>query len=110
MDKTNPLHHKYPIIIRITSLSAIGIVVSMFLIFPRFINMVEFENIQQIAIENIDIPQTQQIENTPPPARPSIPIPSDDEDIEDDLTLDDLDFDEYANLDATPGACYGTHS
>ena len=102
MDKTNPLHHKYPLVIRITSLSAIGIVVSMFLIFPRFINMVEFENIQQIAIENIDIPQTQQIENTPPPARPSIPIPSDDEDIEDDLTLDELDFDDFANLDAPP--------
>ena len=45
MDKTNPLHHKYPLVIRITSLSAIGIVVLMFLIFPRFKNMVEFENI-----------------------------------------------------------------
>ncbi len=102
MDKTNPLHHKYPLVIRITSLLAIGVVVSMFLIFPRFISMVAFENIKQIAIENIDIPQTQQIDNTPPPARPSIPIPSDDEDIEDDLTLDELDFDDFSNLDAPP--------
>ena len=57
---------------------------------------------EQIIIENIDIPQTQQIDNTPPPARPSIPVPSDDEDIAEDLTLDELDFDDFSNLDAPP--------
>ena len=29
-----------------------------------------------LIIENIEIPKTQQIDNTPPPARPSIPVPS----------------------------------
>jgi protein TonB len=62
----------------------------------------EFEGVDQIIIENIDIPQTQQIDNTPPPARPSIPVPSDDEDIADDLTLDELDFDDFSNMDAPP--------
>ena len=70
--------------------------------FPRFGNSLEFEDIEQVIIENIDIPQTQQIDNTPPPARPSIPVPSDDEDIADDLTLDELDFDDFSNLDAPP--------
>ena len=70
--------------------------------FPRFGNTLEFEDVEQVIIENIDIPQTQQIDNTPPPARPSIPVPSDDEDIADDLTLDELDFDDFSNLDAPP--------
>ena len=61
-----------------------------------------FSSVDQIVIENIDIPQTQQIDNTPPPARPSIPVPTDDEDIADDVTLDDLDFDDFEAWDAPP--------
>ena len=98
----NPLKAKYPIVIRVTSLVGIGLIIVNFLVFPRFGNSLEFEDVDQVIIENIDIPQTQQIDNTPPPARPSIPVPSDDEDIADDLTLDELDFDDFSNLDAPP--------
>jgi len=98
----NPLKTKYPIVVRLTTLVGISLVILNFLLFPRFGNSLEFEDIEQIIIENIDIPQTQQIDNTPPPARPSIPVPSDDEDIADDLTLDELDFDDFSNLDAPP--------
>ena len=102
MEFINPLKVKYPIVIRLTSLLGIGLVILNFLVFPRFGNNLEFEDVEQIIIENIDIPQTQQIDNTPPPARPSIPVPSDDEDIAEDLTLDELDFDDFSNLDAPP--------
>jgi|TARA_B100001094_G_scaffold202692_1_gene196583 protein TonB len=102
MRHTNPLKIKYPIIIRLTTLIGIILVILNFLIFPRFINTLSFETVDQLIIENIDIPQTQQIDNTPPPARPSIPVPSDDEDIADDLTLDELDFDDFSNMDAPP--------
>tara|TARA_B100000927_G_scaffold235018_1_gene195526 strand:+ start:285 stop:899 length:615 start_codon:yes stop_codon:yes gene_type:complete len=98
----NPLKTKYPIVVRLTALLGISLVILNFLLFPRFGNSLEFEDIEQVIIENIDIPQTQQIDNTPPPARPSIPVPSDDEDIADDLTLDELDFDDFSNLDAPP--------
>ena len=98
----NPLKVKYPIVVRLTTLLGISLVILNFLLFPRFGNTLEFEDIEQVIIENIDIPQTQQIDNTPPPARPSIPVPSDDEDIADDLTLDELDFDDFSNLDAPP--------
>ena len=81
----NPLKVKYPIVIRVTVLIGIGLIITNFLLFPRFGNNLEFEDVDQVIIENIDIPQTQQIDNTPPPARPSIPVPSDDEDIADDL-------------------------
>ena len=102
MRHTNPLKIKYPIIIRLTTLIGIILVILNFLIFPRFVNTLSFETVDQLIIENIDIPQTQQIDNTPPPARPSIPVPSDDEDIADDLTLDELDFDDFSNMDAPP--------
>ena len=102
MKFVNPLKIKYPIVVRLTTLIGISLVILNFLLFPRFGNNLEFEDIEQVIIENIDIPQTQQIDNTPPPARPSIPVPSDDEDIADDLTLDELDFDDFSNLDAPP--------
>tara|TARA_B110000008_G_C16788869_1_gene491801 strand:- start:191 stop:805 length:615 start_codon:yes stop_codon:yes gene_type:complete len=102
MRHSNPLKIKYPIIIRLTTLIGIILVILNFLVFPRFINTLSFETVDQLIIENIDIPQTQQIDNTPPPARPSIPVPSDDEDIADDLTLDELDFDDFSNMDAPP--------
>ena len=102
MEKINPLQNAYPVNVRLGGLLGIILVIVMFVTFPRFLASVEFEDVDQIIIENIDIPQTQQIDNTPPPARPSIPVPSDDEDIADDLTLDELDFDDFSNLDAPP--------
>ena len=92
---TNPLKGKYPITVRIAGLCGIFSLILIFLVFPRFVTEAEFGTVDQIVIENIDIPQTQQIDNTPPPARPSIPVPTDDEDIADDVTLDDLDFDDF---------------
>ena len=102
MGKINLLQHAYPVNVRLAGLLGIVLVIIIFIIFPRFLASVEFEDVDQIIIENIDIPQTQQIDNTPPPARPSIPVPSDDEDIAYDLTLDELDFDDFSNLDAPP--------
>ena len=102
MQFINPLKTRYPIVIRITALIGILLITLNFLLYPRFVNTVDFEDVEQVIIENIDIPQTQQIDNTPPPASPSIPVPSDDEDIADDLTLDELDFDVFSNLDAPP--------
>ena len=102
MGKINPLQYAYPVNVRLAGLLGIILVIIIFIIFPRFLPSVEFEDVDQIIIENIDIPQTQQIENTPPPARPSIPVPSDDEDIADDLTLDELEFDDFSSLDAPP--------
>tara|TARA_B100000886_G_C20400084_1_gene482150 strand:- start:8 stop:622 length:615 start_codon:yes stop_codon:yes gene_type:complete len=102
MGHINPLKKNYPLIIRLTTLAGIVLIILNFLIYPRFINTLSFETVDQLIIENIDIPQTQQIDNTPPPARPSIPVPSDDEDIAEDLTLDELDFDDFSNMDAPP--------
>ena len=99
---TNPLKKKYPIIIRVAGFTGIILLILVFVIFPRFINDSEFSDVKNVEIDTIDIPPTQQIDNTPPPARPSIPVPTEDEDIADDVTLDDLDFDDFEAWDAPP--------
>ena len=63
---------------------------------------IDIESEGQIIIENIEIPETQQFETPPPPARPSIPIESEDEDLADDLTIEETDLDNFDAWDAPP--------
>ena len=44
----NPLKAKYPIIVRLTTLLGISLVILNFLLFPRFGNSLEFEDIEQV--------------------------------------------------------------
>ena len=61
MEIINPLKSKYPIVVRLTVLIGIFCIILNFLVFPRFINTVKFDEAEQVIIENIEIPQTQQI-------------------------------------------------
>ena len=72
------------------------------MIYPRNLGLIALEDVelQEIIIENI--PQTQQIEKPPPPARPSVPVESEDEDIADDLTIEETDLDSFEAWDAPP--------
>ena len=102
IEHTGSLRSSYPLTVRITSLSAVVFLVFMFLFFPRFRAKRALEQQAQIMIEQIEIPQTQQINRPPPPARPSIPIESESEDISDDLTMDELDLESFEAWDAPP--------
>ena len=93
---------RFPFIIRATGLLSIILSISLFFILPRFTGETVQEHYDQIIIEQIDIPQTQQIERPPPPARPSIPIESEDEDLADDLTIEETDLSEFEAWDAPP--------
>ncbi len=73
-----------------------------FLFIPRSFDIVVLEDADQIIIEQIDIPQTQQIDLPPPPARPSVPIESEDEDLADDLTIEETDLESFEAWDAPP--------
>ena len=99
---TLPIKYKYPITIRLATLSSVLILIFTFLIYPRYLGLFELEDVelQEILIENI--PQTQQIERPPPPARPSVPVESEDEDIADDLTIEETDLDSFEAWDAPP--------
>jgi len=92
----------YPVVVRITGISGIILLIVTFLLFPRIVNTVELDEEIQIIIEQIDIPQTEQFDRPPPPARPSVPVESESEDIADDVTLEEFTLDEFDAWDAPP--------
>ena len=92
----------YPVVVRITGISGILLLIITFLSFPRIVNKVELDEEIQIIIEQIDIPQTEQFDRPPPPARPSVPVESESEDIADDVTLEEFTLDEFDAWDAPP--------
>jgi len=92
----------YPVIVRITSFIGITLLILVFLVFPRVVNRIELDEEVQIIIEQIDIPQTEQFDRPPPPARPSVPVESESEDIADDVTLDEFNLDDFDAWDAPP--------
>jgi len=55
----------------------------------------EFEN-NIVEIKAEEIPPTEQVKRPPPPARPSVPVPTEDEDVPEDETIDatEIDFDD----------------
>ena len=66
----------YPVVVRITGISGIVLLIVTFLSFPRIVSKVELDEEIQIIIEQIDIPQTEQFDRPPPPARQSVPVES----------------------------------
>lgn len=77
----------------------ISMVLSLFamvLVFQilRAINLEATESsTPDIQIEVADIPPTEQIKKPPPPPKPSIPIPTESEDVPEDLTIESTDLD-----------------
>ena len=92
----------YPVVVRITGISGIALLIVTFLSFPRIVSTVELDEEIQIIIEQIDIPQTEQFDRPPPPARPSVPVESESEDIADDVTLEEFSLDEFDAWDGGP--------
>ncbi|UCF62993.1 MAG: energy transducer TonB [bacterium] len=70
--------------------------------FKKFEAGYELEKTVDVKIETIDIPQTEQFNRPPPPARPSIPIASEDEDIPDELTIEETEIDFTQPIDEAP--------
>ena len=96
MMRVDPLLEHYPVRIREVTIGVILGISFMFYIFPRFLG--ESEKMDYTIIEEIesfDIPQTEQIKIPEPPARPSVPVASEDEFFDDDITIEDTDFDEF---------------
>ena len=96
------LKEQYSTVTRIGALIACVLGLFTFYGLQRFEPEIDNESEGQIIIENIEIPETQQFETTPTPARPSIPIESEDEDLADDLTIEETDLDNFDAWDAPP--------
>ena len=96
------LKEQYSTVTRIGALIACILGLFTFYGLQRFEPEFDIESEGQIIIENIEIPEAQQFETPPPPARPSIPIESEDEDLADDLTIEETDLDNFDAWDAPP--------
>ena len=96
------LKEQYSTVTRIGAVLACLLGLLSFYGLQRFDPDIDVENERQIIIENIEIPETRQFETPPPPARPSIPIESEDEDLADDLTIEETDLDNFDAWDAPP--------
>jgi protein TonB len=70
--------------------------------FKKFESGYELEKTVDVKIETVEIPQTEQINRPPPPARPSIPIASEDEDIPDELTIEETEIDFSQPVEEAP--------
>ena len=103
MIRKDPLLVLYPIRIREITISVVLGLTLIFYFFPRFLDegkVAEYSIVEEI--ETFDIPQTQQIKLPEPPPRPSIPIASDDEFLDEDITIEETDFDDFEEWDAPP--------
>ena len=101
--RIDPLILDYPIRVRIVAVAVVLGIASAFYVFPRALGEAEKTvYIIQEEIETIDIPETEQIELPEPPARPSIPIASDEEFTDEDYDEFESDFDDWEDWDAPP--------
>ena len=101
--RVDPLDITYPVRIRESTLAVVISITIIFYFFPRFLG--ESDKIQRTIIEEIetfDIPQTEQIKIPEPPARPSVPVASEDDFFDEDITIEDTDFDDFEDWDAPP--------
>jgi protein TonB len=109
-DPSISLKLRYPIFVRVSILVSILLMIVLLRAFPRFGVKKFIEKAVHIDIEQIEIPQTQQFELPPPPARPSIPIESEDEDLADDVTIEETELDIFKEWDAPPPPDQGPQS
>jgi periplasmic protein TonB len=72
-------------------------------LFPKFERESQIEKETVIEfIQSEEIPQVELQQMQAPQQRPSIPVISEDEEISEDFTIDDMDFDDYEAIDAPP--------
>jgi len=99
--RIDPLQEHYPVRIREVFLGVIIMITLLFYAFPRFLG--ESKKISttiQEEIETFDIPQTEQIKLPEPPPRPSVPVASEDELFDDDITIEDTELEDFADWEA----------
>jgi len=90
---------KYDLKIQYAKTLEISLIITLVIVSVVFTASKEFkfksviEQVDQVIIKAEDIPITQQVKRPPPPARPSIPVESDDPELDDEMTIDDVDWD-----------------
>ena len=89
------INPKYNLKLKYTKTVELGLIIALALVIAVVMGFKRFEPSEvekkevDIKIEVKEIPKTEQIKRPPPPARPAIPIESEDEDIPEDATIDE---------------------
>lgn len=92
-----------PFRIEIAVVIVLLLAVLLIFLFPKFDRDAEIaEETKIIFIESIDIPQVELRQMNIPAPRPAIPVMSEDEEIDLSITLEDMKFDEYPDMDVPP--------
>lgn len=107
LTRQNPdisLKSKYSKMLRIGLIGALTVTIGLFISIPKGESQTTQVEEPDIAIENIEIPQTQQYEKPPAPSRPTIPVASEREDIAEDMTIEQTTFEEFEAAAAPPAA------
>jgi len=103
--KKNPeadLFLKYRKTLEVSMIIALLVMITTFYAFKKFEVGTKLPENFDIKIEVIDIPPTEQIQRPPPPARPSIPIEAEDDDLLDDVTIEETEVVFEARDEAPP--------
>ena len=101
--RIDPLLNSYPTRVREVTLGVFVGISLIFYVFPRALGESSKTNYTiQEEMETFDIPQTEQIKLPEPPARPSVPVASEDDFFDEDITIEDTNFDEWDDWDAPP--------
>lgn len=93
---------KYRRIFEVSLIIALALIILVLYSFKKFEAGYELEKKVDIKIETVEIPQTEQINRPPPPARPAIPVASEDESIPDELTIEETEIDFTKPIDESP--------
>ncbi len=101
-DPKADLFSKYRKTLEASMIIALLLVITTFYAFKKFDVGAKLPENVDIKIEVIDIPPTEQLQRPPPPARPSIPIESEDDDLLDDVTIEETEVVFEARDEAPP--------
>jgi len=101
--RNDPLLVKYPVRIREVTLGVILFISFLFYAFPKFLGEAKKTTTTfREEIESFDIPQTEQMKIPEPPARPSVPVASEDEFFDEDITIEDTEIEDFEDWEG-PG-------
>jgi len=101
-DPAVDLRLKYQKWFEVSLVVALGLTILLFYAFDKFNSTATLQKQVDTEITVEEIPPTQQIKKPPPPARPKIPIESEDEDIPEDLTIEEESFDFEQEVEDLP--------
>lgn len=101
-DPQADLKREYPRWLELSLVVALFLLIVLFYAFKDFQSGYKLEKSVDVKIETIDIPKTEQFQKPPPPARPAIPIESEDEDIPEDLTIEETNIDFSQTISELP--------